>query len=143
MVYNLPVSYRHVQVPGTMKSKKKKKKKKPAIARTSDGKFGKGVCGNPEGRPKGSRNKYSIADLHDAIKGVEEEKGKKLLTHFVEQAFEDKNVLVALMKKMLPDLKSVEALVADFRSAMDDEMAEAIRNKLLERFVGGTGNNRK
>jgi len=127
------------------KTKKNKKKKRPAVvARTTEGKFGKGVCGNPKGRPKGSRNKYSVADLYEAIKEVEEEEKKNLMKHFVKQAFADKTVLVALMKKMLPDLKSVEAIVADFRSAMDDEMAKAIQDKLKGRFGNGTStNNRK
>lgn len=114
---------------------KKKKIKKRLVKRTSEGKFVKGSIGNPNGRPKGSKNKYSLAELFNAIKVVESRKGRKpLLQHFVEQAYDDHGVLIALMKKLLPDLRAVEGVFADFRDTMDKEMANDIRNKLMERF---------
>lgn len=67
--------------------------------------FRTGQSGNPNGRPKGSRNTFSIIDLEDAIRVVEKKKRRKLLRHYVEQAYEDNNVLNALMKKLVPDLQ--------------------------------------
>lgn len=67
----------------------------------------KGQSGNPKGRPK----KGVVYDLEKAIKKVEKAKGKKLLQHAVEQAFEDNSVLTAVLKKLLPDLRSIEASV--------------------------------
>lgn len=68
--------------------------------------FVKGKSGNPAGRVKGENPR--VKALLDAIKVVEKRKRKKLLTHAVEQAYKDKTVLVALLKKLIPDLKAVE-----------------------------------
>ena len=80
--------------------------------------FKKGQIGNPKGRPKGSTNKR--AELLTAIKYVQSRKDpatgktrKKLLVHAVEQAYVDNAVLVAIMRKLIPDMKSVELAGAD------------------------------
>jgi len=54
------------------------------------------------GRPKGSKNKLTL-DLQKAIREVEKEKDKSLFKHFVERAYRNDAVLVALVKKLLPD----------------------------------------
>lgn len=66
--------------------------------------YKKGQTGNPNGRPP----KPEIEELRKAIKAVEKKEGKKLLEHFVGQAFRNDNVLVALMKKVLPDKKEAD-----------------------------------
>lgn len=66
--------------------------------------FVKGQSGNPDGRPK----KPEIEELRKAIKVVEKTKRKKLLRHFVERAYTNDKVLVALMKKILADVKFEE-----------------------------------
>ena len=66
-------------------------------------KYVKGQSGNPHGRPK----RPEIEELRKAIKTVEAKKRKKLLTHFVERAYESDDVLKALGKKIIPDLSSV------------------------------------
>ena len=63
----------------------------------------KGVCGNKNGRPK----KPEIHALREAIQKVQKERKSDLLEHFVRQAFEDNKVLVALAKKIIPDLSSI------------------------------------
>jgi len=88
-----------------------------------------------KGRQKGSKNRYSIAELWDAIKKVEGGKGKKkLLVTFVEQAYDNPVIMTALMKKLLPDLKAIEGMIATFESSMSDKTAAAIQDKLKERF---------
>lgn len=62
----------------------------------------KGQSGNPNGRPSKARDELNVI-----IKTVERRKRKKLLTHFVNRAYEDDTVLVALAKKILPDLRHV------------------------------------
>ena len=66
----------------------------------------KGVSGNPKGRPPTAKSE--LDRLRDAVKLVEVEKGITLYAHFVRQAFEDNAVLVALAKKLVPDLKQID-----------------------------------
>ena len=68
--------------------------------------FEKGNIANPAGRPKGVPNKKT--ELMAAIKYVQGKKGKKLLVHAIEQAYEDPRVLVAILKKLIPDLKMLD-----------------------------------
>ncbi len=100
---------------------------------------GKKWNGNAKGRPKGSLNRYSIAELQQAIGKVENTKvGKKkrsaLLVHYVEEAYKDNSVLISLMKKMLPDLKSIEATGGILVGSMDEDTAKSIQKKLKKRF---------
>lgn len=74
----------------------------------------------PEGRGhkrslismKGStgKSRQFISELHAAIRRVETRRNKRLVDHLVDMAFEDKQVLLAVARKILPDLKHVEAV---------------------------------
>lgn len=46
-------------------------------------------------------------DLFEAIEIVEKKNNKNLLIHAVELAFKDKGVLLAILKKIVPDLSSI------------------------------------
>ncbi len=76
--------------------------------RNKKGQFVKGKSGNPNGKPKGTLSHYTY-DLDAAIKLVEKRKRKKFLIHVVETAYEDNKVLVAVLKKIVPDRKYLEA----------------------------------
>lgn len=69
------------------------------IKRDALGRWVKGQSGNPAGRPG---NPATLA-LNEAIRLYRKKKKKDLIWHFVEQAFVDNQVLIALMKKLLPD----------------------------------------
>jgi len=74
--------------------------------KTGNPNWKKGQSGNPNGRPKGTTRTNL---LMDAIAKVEKQKGKKkFLIHAVEQAYTDTRVLVAILKKIIPDLKAIE-----------------------------------
>ena len=63
-----------------------------------------------KGRPK----KPEIEELRNAIKLVQKQPGRQpLLVHFVEQAYENKEVLVALLRKLIPDMQRVNNTLTD------------------------------
>lgn len=129
-----------------VEDKKKKKlvnrKKKPAgqaksgyVKKTNgDGKFKKGVSGNPSGGPRRGHAKFDI--LLEAISRYElgvKSNLRNPTNHFIKQAFRSDNVLISLMKKLYPDLKSIEQITFAGDS-MEDEEAKQIRKEMLERF---------
>jgi len=65
-----------------------------------------GHTNNPNGRPRAGS--AFLDQLKEALKKVEKEKGKTLMRHMVERAFLEDTVMVALAKKLLPDLKEVD-----------------------------------
>jgi len=107
------------------------------IHKDAKGHLLKGYSTHPEGgrERKGlpRRSRKSIEHLLDAIEYVEEVKKKSLYVHFVEKAFKNPMVLVALFKKLLPDLKAIDALVGAF-GVLAPEDAQAIRDEFEKRF---------
>lgn len=72
----------------------------------------KGVSGNPAGRPLGTKNKFSLADLQKSLDKAKENHGDvSLLDHVCDKAYDDNVIAIAILKKMLPDLKRMEAIV--------------------------------
>lgn len=61
--------------------------------------FGKGNCANPNGRPRVPE----IQILREALQKAKEIHGKDFIEHFVDLAYKDKNVAIALAKKLIPD----------------------------------------
>ncbi len=108
------------------------------IKRRTDGRFEKGAVPNPNGRRKGTkdRKKSEIQLLREAISAGGQRRQKTLFNHFIDRAYADDGVLVAVMRKVVPDLKSLEALVAGVYDEMPDDVAEGIREKLRVRFGG-------
>lgn len=61
---------------------------------------------------------------------VEKRKKKKFFIHAIEQAYEDNKVLIAVLKKLVPDLKFVENEHGANKSAMAAvvQAVQAIKN---------------
>lgn len=89
-----------------------KKKKKPAkkkscsqvINRDEKGRFPEGVSGNPTGRPT---SKWR-AELEEALLQVGKRRHKTFIKEIAKWAFADKKVALAVLDKLLPDLKMVK-----------------------------------
>ena len=111
--------------------KKKKKCTAPVnLRRKANGQVQKGSILNPDGRPKDT---CFTDELHTAMRRVERKKGKTVMEHFCEQAFEDTTVVVSLLRKLCPDLKAVQ--IESIANAMTDERAAQIQKELKERFA--------
>ncbi len=67
----------------------------------------KGKSANPKGRPPGIKN-FTISDLIDAIREVEKEKEIGLYKKFVNKAYVNSAVMIALIKKLIPDKTHTE-----------------------------------
>ena len=70
-----------------------------------DTKFKEGNPGGP-GRPEGCKSYITL--LEEALKDVESVKGKQLFKRFIERAFITDKVLIAAMKKFVPDREKTE-----------------------------------
>ena len=79
--------------------------------RYNDKNTGKFKEDNP-GRPKGTKNKFSITKLEEAIAAEEEYAEKEnepgIFQKFVRMAYMNPNVMIALMKKFVPDKSHTE-----------------------------------
>lgn len=114
--------------------------KRRVVRRTKKGRFSKGCTGNANGRPKGAKTNPAkkmtdIQLLRAALKKTSKKKDKNLFEHFVERAYESDTVLIGVMRKVVPDLKSLEALIAGVYDEMPDEMAADIRTAMKARFL--------
>ena len=79
-----------------------------------DTQFKPGQSGNPAGRPKDSgRIRHILAAIEKVEKQRKRQKKRgmsaSLYEHYVKTAFEDKTVLMHLMGRLVPSLKSVNA----------------------------------
>lgn len=72
--------------------------------RDENGRFIKGYTGNKRGRTPG----VSYNDFIVALKSVESKRKLKILEHFINRAFDDDKVLIAVMKKLLADKHYVD-----------------------------------
>lgn len=91
-------------------------------------KYKKGKSGNPGGRPKGSTAEFSIYKLEEAVRKVEKEEKIKIFDHFIHRALMNDKVLVALMKKLVPDREEKE-LGDSFKDFLDGVIKKAAEVK--------------
>ena len=66
----------------------------------------KGISNNPNGRP--NLREASSQKLRDAIKSGTKRHKHSIYRHLVDRAYKDDTVLIAIARKILPDLKAVD-----------------------------------
>lgn len=128
-VKSKPVSTKRVKPRKPAKSSKSTVKNKVNPYR-----YVKGQSGNPAGRKKGSKNKFSVTDMKNALEKAAIKAGyTSTYAYVAERFFADDHVLTAIMKKVLADLKSMEQITIAADS-MSKQKADDIRKKMKERF---------
>ena len=116
-------------------SKSKKPVKNRPIAGKRNTKYVKGQSGNPKGRPKGSKNKFSVKNMKEALDREALKAGYASTYDYVaERFFADDHVLTAIMKKVLADLKSIENIAISADPVESRKKSFAIQQKLAERM---------
>ncbi len=93
--------------------------------------FKKGQSGNPKGRPKNSVD--FVVQLKQALKKVEKEKGISLIEFAVQKAYTNPQVLVAMLKKVLPDMTLQDVKVENinpYENVPDIKIIEEFENEL-------------
>jgi hypothetical protein len=101
--------------------------------RDNNGRFAKGCVANPHGRPKNPE----MEELRQAIRAARKTHGgRSILKHFADRAYVNDGVLIALMKKLLPDksgpLVKVLNQINNNGNVLDKEMQQKLRAKLRE-----------
>lgn len=75
--------------------------------RDENGRFPKGVSGNPNGVGKS----HWRVELENALREAGKDKDKTFLQQIAEWAYEDKTIAKAVLNKLIPDLRSIEGSV--------------------------------
>lgn len=90
-----------------------KTKTKPSnqeTIRNSKGRFVKGQSGNPKGINAGRK---PVLDLYEALDKACKKHKKSFLRHFVERAYSNDQVAIALARKIIPDKLEGEGFAGD------------------------------
>jgi len=90
------------------------------------------------GRPKGSTNRFSVADLRRAITKVEERRKEAFMEAWIEAAWGDPKAMGNIANYMLPKLRAIEGVMGtDHRDWR--RLHHTLRNNGILLFQRGYG----
>lgn len=95
--------------------------------------FKKGQSGNPNGRPR----KPAVSELEQALKKAGKKAGKTFMQHCADEAFTNPQMTIAILKKIIPDLKQTEVqtlLAGQLHHTIGSKTPDAI-TELIERVI--------
>lgn len=102
--------------------------------RDEKGRFVEGNCANPTGRPRES----GVNELRRAIEKAQKDKEKDFLEHLVERAYTSDTVLVAIAKKLWPDLRATDARIQQVGISLTD-LEGMDEDKIVEFIIMSLG----
>jgi hypothetical protein len=94
----------------------------PSERRTPTGQWQKGVSGNPAGRPRGARNKFS-EDVIAALSASFEQHGAEVIARVCKQ---HPVQYLAIVARLVPREESCEARENALDTATDDELTDLL-----------------
>jgi len=101
---------------GKEEDKKKPENSGEIQGRDEKGRFIIGVSGNPDGKPKGTKNYLTL--LEEALEEEGIEKKKSFFNKVANYAFTNPRVAVAVLKKFVPDCQKIE-LAGNLNNTID------------------------
>ena len=94
--------------------------------------FEKGQVNNPKGRPKGSKNKYSVAALQKAFaKAAKQNDKQTILDNLALKAYTNPKLAIQLLKFMMPVLKQVE-VISNEKTIWADMSPQEVLEKMVQ-----------
>jgi len=95
--------------------------------------FQKGQSGNPKGKEKGTAD--FMVQLKTAIHTLEKEKGISIIEFAVREAYTNPQVLISMIKKILPDISKSDVKV---ESSVYSKFESEFENMSIEEIVKET-----
>lgn len=83
-----------------------KKRGRPKGCKAPRSAWKPGQSGNPQGRPKGTKERDYMLEAKLAVEKAEK---KSIYQYAFERAFKDDRVLIAMLKKLVPDMAYIDS----------------------------------
>lgn len=97
------------------------------------------------GRPKNSKDKFSVCELKKAFKRAKKKNkiapGVGIYDWLAQQAYNDHTLAVALLKKIMPDMRQVE-VVKKYEGGYSQMSPAEIAEEMMKKTIGNVPDNK-